>query len=183
MASLPISFPVRNLHEASILTSKYPEAEVNGSMEELYSNHRDGIYRVALRLTRNAHDAEDVVQNVFLRMMRTGKRPDLGRCATAYLRRAATNTAIDLIRMRTQRAETILPSCHPATEPRFVEKRYVRQVLDKLPRRNAMLLELHYREGYLYEELAELFGIQLGTVKSRMHNIRSAAKGAAHRRA
>ncbi len=174
MAALPLPRPVRYLLEASIAYSNYNEPEVNASLEELYASHRAVVYRAALRVTHNADDAEDVVQNVFLRMIRHAKRPDMGRCATAYLRRAATNAAIDLIRKRTQRAETDLPLHHPAAEQTFVEQRHVRQVLDRLPPRNAKLFELHYQGGYVYEELAECFGIKVGTVRSRLHRIRAA---------
>ncbi|MGA8870223.1 MAG: RNA polymerase sigma factor, partial [Candidatus Acidiferrales bacterium] len=51
---------------------------------------------------------------------------------------------------------------------------HVRQVLGKLPPKNAELFELHYRGGYSYEELAERFGIQVGAVKSRLFRIRAA---------
>ena len=42
-------------------------------MELLYATHRDALYRVALRVTRNAADADDIVQGVFLRMLRNGE--------------------------------------------------------------------------------------------------------------
>ena len=175
MATTPMSHAVQYLHEAIIVTDKYQQGEsASISMEELYANHRDFIYRVALRILRNANDAEDVVQNVFLRMMRNGAPPDMELYAAAYLRRAATNAAIDLIRRRAQRAETDLPAHHPAAKQTVVERHHVRQVLGKLPPKNAELFELHYRGGYSYEELAERFGIQVGAVKSRLFRIRAA---------
>jgi len=172
MAALPNPHPVQYLHAENIVFSNHLEATTDRWIEALYAKHRDFLFRVAMRVTRNAGDAEDVVQNVFLRMMRNDTRPDVGRCVVAYLKRAAVNTAIDLIRKRTQRAETELPPHFPAAEQTFVERRHVRQVLDKLPPKNATLFELHYR-GYLYQELAEHFGMQVGTVKSRLHRIRA----------
>jgi RNA polymerase sigma-70 factor, ECF subfamily len=145
----------------------------NYLVAELYARHRDFLFRVALRMLRNADDAEDVVQNVFLRMMRNDQGPDLGRSPAGYLRRAAKNAAIDLIRKRTQRAETELPAYHAAPDEAFVRRRHVRQVIEKLPARNAQLLEMHYEGGYMYEELAVNFGMQVGTVKSRLHRIRA----------
>lgn len=174
MAALPIPHTAQYLHRASVALDNYLEQVTHASIEELYGNHRDSLYRIALRVTRNADDAEDVVQNVFLRMLRNERQPDLGRCAAPYLKRAATNAAIDLIRKRTQRAETDLPPYHRAAEPTFVEQHHVRQVLGTLPPQNAQLFELHYRGGYLYEELAQRFGLQVGTVKSRLHRIRAA---------
>jgi len=170
MANLPISIDSQYFHPAIILANNYHKAEV--PIEQLYADYRDLIYHVALRVTHNAGDADDVVQNVFLRMMQTDKQPDVGRCAVGYFRRAATNAAIDLIRKRTQRAETDLQPWYPAAEQTFVEEQYVREALDKLTPKDATLCEMHYRGGYLYHELAEHFGIPVGTVKSRLHRIR-----------
>jgi RNA polymerase sigma-70 factor (ECF subfamily) len=170
MANLPISINAEYFHGAIIVSNNYKQSGV--SIEELYADYRDLIYHVALRVTRNSGDAEDVVQNVFLRMMQTDKQPDVGRCAVGYFRRAATNAAIDLIRKRTQRAETDLQPWYPAAEQTFVEEQYVREALDKLTPKDASLCEMHYHGGYLYHELAEHFGIPVGTVKSRLHRIR-----------
>lgn len=142
------------------------------ALDQLYADYRDLIYRVAYRVTHNASDAEDVVQNVFLRMIQTDKQPDVGRCAVGYFRRAAMNAAIDLIRKRAQRAETDLQPWYPAAPQTFVEEHYIRQAIDKLTPKDASLCEMHYRGGYLYHELAEHFGIPVGTVKSRLHRIR-----------
>ncbi len=175
MATTPVSHSIQYLHEAIIVDGKYRYGgDSQVWMEELYASHRDFIYRVALRVIRNADDAEDAVQNVFLRMMRNGRPPDVGSGAAAYWRRAAVNAAIDVIRRRTQRAETGLPPNHPAAEQRVMERHHVRQVLGKLPPANAELFKLHYHGGYSYEELAERFGIQVGAVKSRLFRIRAA---------
>ena len=175
MATTPVSHSQQYLHDAIIVYGNHSEgADEQAWMEELYASHRDFIYRVALRVIRNADDAEDAVQNVFLRMMRNGRPPDVGSGAAAYWRRAAVNAAIDVIRKRTQRAETDLPPSHPAAEQRVMERHHVRQVLGKLPPENAELFELHYRGGYSYEELAERFGIHVGAVKSRLYRIRAA---------
>jgi RNA polymerase sigma-70 factor (ECF subfamily) len=175
MASIPTSSALQYLHGAILVDSNYSEGKDEQAwMEELYASHRDFIYRVALRVIRNADDAEDAVQNVFLRMMRNGKPSDVAIGAAAYWRRAAVNAAIDVIRKRTQRAETGLPPSHPAAEQRVMERHHVRQVLGKLPPENAELFEMHYRSGYSYEELAERFGIQVGAIKSRLYRIRAA---------
>jgi RNA polymerase sigma-70 factor, ECF subfamily len=172
MAALPDPHPAQYLRMESVASGNHMGVTTDSWIETLYSNHRDFIFRVALRVTRNAGDAEDVVQNVFLRMMRNDTGPEVGSFPVAYLRRAAVHNAIDLIRKRAQMAETGLPLHLPAAEQKFAEQRHVRQVLDKLPPKNAALFEMHCR-GYLYPELAERFGMQLGTVKSRLHRIRA----------
>lgn len=172
MAAFPDPHPVQYLRVRSVASGNHLEVTTGSWIETLYANHRDFILRVALRLTRNPGDAEDVVQNVFLRMIRNDTGPAVGSCPVAYLRRATIHTAIDLIRKRTQRAETDLPPDFPAAEQKLAQQRHVRQVLDKLPPKYATLFEMHCR-GYLYLELAERFGMQVGTVKSRLHRIRA----------
>ena len=169
MAATSMAQTAHYLHTAIIECDKYRSDDV---LAELYATHRDLIYHVALQVLHNADDAEDVVQNVFLRMMRNDQGPDEGRSAAGYLRRAAKNAAIDIIRKRTQRAETELQVYHPAPDETFVERRHVRQVIGKLPAKNAALLEMHSR-GFMYDELAATFGMQVGTVKSRLHRIRA----------
>lgn len=173
MATTPRSHSSQYLHSAIITKNNHYETEINAAVEELYASHRDAVFRVALRVTRNAADAEDVVQNVFLRMLRNEAQPDPRRSPGAYLRRAAANASIDLIRKRAQRSETIIPPHHPAVEEGWMERRRLQQVIAQLPPRNAELFELHYRDGYLCEELADRLKMHTGTVKSRLHRIRA----------
>ena len=142
-------------------------------LEDLYRQHRDAMYGAALRVVRNGGDAEDVVQTVFLRMIRNEVLPEAGCNVSAYFRRAATNAAIDMVRKRAQMAETELPVSHPGPRETAEGVRYVRQVLGKLPPQSAELFEMHSR-GYQYDELARRFGIEIGTVRSRLHRIRAA---------
>ena len=167
MATLPHTHSAQYLQSATITEGNHYE------MEALYKQHRDTVFRAALRVTHNAADAEDVVQNVFLRMIRNDAQPDPQRSPGAYLRRAAANAAIDLIRQRTQRSETTIPPNHRAAEETWVERRRLEQVIGSLPGGNARLFELHYRDGYMCHEVAELLDMQSGTVKSRLHRIRA----------
>jgi len=165
MATLSHSHAPQYLQNAIITDSNY--------YEMLYTEHRDSVYRVALRVTHNAADAEDVVQNVFLRMLRNDSQPDPDRSPGAYLKRAAKNASIDLIRQRTQRAETTIPVYYQAPADAHVERRQIQQAVEQLPPHNAHLFEMHYRDGYMCVELAELLDMQSGTVKSRLHRIRA----------
>ncbi len=177
MAAIPIPNSTQYLHSAKVVRSNHEQGP-SLSMDELYSSYRDFIYRVALRVTHNAYDAEDIVQNVFLRMLRNRTGPEEGRSAGGYFRRSATNASIDLIRTRTQRAEAELEAHYPAPEQTALEQRYVSQVLDQLPGENSALFQLYYQDGYVYEELADRFNMKVGTVKSRLHRIRAALQDA-----
>ena len=143
---------------------------------DLYQAHADLVYRAALRVTGNPADAEDVLQTVFLRILHHQERIDPARSPESYLRRAATNAGIDVIRRRGTRAEAPIErgeqQASPASEPLLKER--LRRALAQLPPRDAELFSLRYLEGLSNGELAELFGMEKATVAVRLHRIRLA---------
>jgi RNA polymerase sigma-70 factor (ECF subfamily) len=91
-----------------------------------------------------------------------------------YLRRAATNAAIDILRKKQSARETPLDLSPERTSPAkdALLKEAVRRALSKLDPEDAQLFTLRNLDGFSYEELAEMFGIERGTVASRLHRIR-----------
>jgi len=156
----------------------HPPLLANSSFEpdlsRLYQAHSDLVYRAALRVTGNPADAEDVLQTVFTRLLHQLDRLDANRAPESYLRRAATNAAIDILRRRTVRAESSIEFEHehatPAGEPLLKER--LRRAIAQLPARDAELFSLRYLEGLSNGELAELFGMEKATVAVRLHRIR-----------
>jgi RNA polymerase sigma-70 factor, ECF subfamily len=142
---------------------------------DLYQAHADLVYRAALRVTGNAADAEDVLQTVFLRILHHQERLDPARPPESYLRRSATNAAIDIIRRRSVRSESSLDQgtqqhATLASEPLLKER--LRRAIAQLPPRDAELFSLRYLEGLSNGELAELFGMEKASVAVRLHRIR-----------
>ena len=80
-------------------------AELAG-LAELYERHHEAVFRAALRVTGSPADAEDVLQTVFLRLVARGEDAATARLSGAYLRRAAVNAAVDLLRRRAVHAES-----------------------------------------------------------------------------
>jgi len=152
------------------------EALVTPPLEfhDLYTHHWETVYRAALRVTGNPPDAEDVLQSVFLRMLNRQMPIDPMGSPARYLRRAATNAAIDLLRRKTFLAETRIQEEHDygSRESSLLLKERLRRSLAKLPSRDAELFVLCYLEGYSYDELAREFEMEHGTVASRLHRIR-----------
>src|SRR6266481_3566838 len=66
-------------------------------LEQIFLEHKDLIFRAAYRVTGNASDAEDVLQTVFLRLVRQDKFPEIGNLP-GYLHRSAVNASLDLLR-------------------------------------------------------------------------------------
>jgi RNA polymerase sigma-70 factor (ECF subfamily) len=143
------------------------------TFQELYEQHAAAVYRTALRVTGNPADAEDAMQTVFMRMMNLPAL-ELTHSSEHYLRRAATNAAIDILRKKQSARETPLESGPERTSPAkdALLKEAVRRALAKLDPEDAQLFTLRNLDGFSYEELAEMFGIERGTVASRLHRIR-----------
>lgn len=154
------------------------------SLEALFSEHHAAIYRAAYRVTGSTADAEDVLQTVFLRLVRREETIDLGRGASAYLRRAAVNAALDLCRSRRRQRLTAIEDVEEAAledhEPdperahRSREARgLVRDSLAELPARTAEIFALRYFEGLGNKEIAQLMRTTQTAIAVTLHRTRA----------
>jgi len=152
---------------------------------DIYEQHSETVYYAALRITGNPTDAEDVLQTVFLRLLDREHALDAALSPSAYLRRAAANAAIDLLRRKKTRRESDIdgqaehrPGLHAvpdgAREETFALKERLRAALTRLSPENAELFVLRHLEGYSYDELAAMLNVERGTIGSRLHRIRAA---------
>ena len=114
------------------------EAQLVGKLEAVFREHYRMTYRTAYAVTGSSEDAEDVVQTIFLRLVRREFPPDLKKNPAAYLYRAAVNQSLNTIRARKRRVLADVPS--PAE---------VRHEITKADSAE----EIHRR---LYEAIAEL---------------------------
>lgn len=143
--------------------------------QDLYERHSAAVYRTALRVTGNAADAEDVLQTVFLRILDRQTNVDPDWSPESYLRRAATNASIDLLRRKAASQETTIEDGreYGSREGTLLLKERLRRALAKLPPADAELFVLCYLEGYSYEELAVMFEVERGTIASRLFRTRA----------
>ncbi|MFN2492426.1 MAG: RNA polymerase sigma factor, partial [Pyrinomonadaceae bacterium] len=79
-----------------------PLSKPPGELEILFRTHHDRVFRTAHRITGSPADAEDVLQTVFLRLVKGGNAYDLSDNPEAYLSRAAINASFDLMRTRSR---------------------------------------------------------------------------------
>ncbi len=162
------------------------------SWEEIVSTHSGRVYRLAYRLTGNQHDAEDLTQEVFVRVFRSLSTYTPG-TFEGWLHRITTNLFLDMVR-RKQRirfdalgddAAERLPSREPTPQQLFHDAHFdadVQQALDTLAPEFRAAVVLCDIEGLSYEEIAATLGVKLGTVRSRIHRGRSQLRKAlAHR--
>jgi RNA polymerase sigma-70 factor, ECF subfamily len=151
---------------------------VTPGLDDLYQQHAAMVFRTALRVTGNAADAEDVLQTVFLRILDHQLQVNPVSQAEQYLRRAATNASIDLLRRKTKRAESEFEDSHKygSKENTLLLKERLRRALANQPPENAELFVMCYLEGCSYDELAEQYKMERGTIASRLHRIRAAIR-------
>lgn len=137
---------------------------------ELVRQYAPAVYRLAYARTGSRADAEDVMQEVFLRVVKTRPVFDSAAHARAWLLRVAANCANDLFRLPWRRREE--PLQEDMTAPEAPEQGSVTQAVLSLPARYRIPVHLYYYEGYSVAETARLLGKSEGTVKSRLFRAR-----------
>jgi RNA polymerase sigma factor (sigma-70 family) len=160
--------------------------------EEVVEQHSARVYRLAYRLTGNVHDAEDLTQDVFVRVFRSlhTYRPGT---FEGWLHRITTNVFLDRMRRKqrirmdalSEESAARLPSRGPGPEQAYDDTHLdddVQRALDALSPDFRAAVVLCDIEGLSYEEVAATLGIKLGTVRSRIHRGRAQLREAlAHR--
>jgi RNA polymerase sigma-70 factor (ECF subfamily) len=145
-------------------------------VSELLQQHVAGVYRFALRLTGNAHTAEDLTQEALLRAWRHRRRLREPAALRVWLLRIAVNLWRDDLRRRRPEAAEQGPEqvgCNPgrSVEQRVVEQEDVQRTLDAidaLPARQREVLHLVALEGLSIGEAAEVLGISNEAVKATL---------------
>jgi RNA polymerase sigma-70 factor (ECF subfamily) len=156
-----------------------PAIAIPSELERDFRAHHGLVFRTAYRITGNAGDAEDVLQTVFLRMLRRGGKADPLENPESYLRRAAINAALDVIRSR-QADQTVPlpeePSDVMQTAPGQADDSGLRQALGRaiagLKPRSAEIFALRFLEGFSNQEIAETLGISQVLVAVIVHRTR-----------
>lgn len=160
--------------------------------DQLVREHGDRIFRLAYRLTGNRQDAEDLSQEAFVRAFKGLDQYTPGTMG-GWLHRITTNLFLDSARRRSkirfdrfaEDAEDRLPGTTPGPERGFEFNNLdvdVQKALKALPPDFRAAIVLCDLEGYSYEEVAQVLGVKLGTVRSRIHRGRAMLRDAlAHR--
>ena len=145
--------------------------------------HGQRVYRLAYRLTGNAHDAEDLTQDVFVRVFRSLGAYTPG-TFEGWLHRITTNLFLDAARRRARiRFEALaedasdrLAGREPSPAQVYDDTHWdadIQRALDQLAPEFRAAVVLCDVEGLTYEEIADVLGIKLGTVRSRIHRGRA----------
>lgn len=137
----------------------------------LARRYAPAVYRLAYARTGSQADAEDVMQEVFLRLLRARPVFDSEDHARAWLLRVAVNCANDLLRRFFRRREGPLAEDMPA--PAAPETGSVTEAVLSLPARYRIPIHLYYYEDLSVAEIAAATGSSQGTVRSRLFRARA----------
>jgi RNA polymerase sigma-70 factor (ECF subfamily) len=168
---------------------------------EVAMEHMPGLYSAALRMTRNPADAEDLVQETYLKAYRSFGSFEEGTNLRAWLYRILTNTFINSYRAAKRRPEVtdvedvedlylykrltdtgsvgVGRSAEEEALDRFTDED-VKAALEALPEAFRMAVLLADVEGFSYKEISEITEVPIGTVMSRIHRGRRALQKALH---
>jgi len=149
--------------------------------------HIDSLFRTALRMTKNEGDADDLVQEAFLKAWRFWDKFQEGSNCRAWLFKIMTNIFINNYRAKAWTPQTIdledvdddflfgqLSALGPTDDPEkhFFNKVFdddVKKAIEELPDDFRLVVVLSFLEGFSYQEIADIVNLNIGTVKSRLH--------------
>ena len=158
------------------------------AFDDLVEEHQNRVYHIALKMTGNEEDAFDLSQETFLKAYRSLKsfRGEAG--FGSWLYRLASNLCIDFLRKKKRRPlqtaslddeegrPTDLPDLRHEPQNELERKEIrekVRAGLRRLPEEQRLILVLRDVEGFSYQEISSILGVELGTVKSRIYRARA----------
>ncbi len=171
------------------LLQEYLEGKV-ASFELLVRRHTQELFQFVLRFTGDSVAAEDVVQETFLQVHHSGAQFDPTRRFKPWLFTIAANKARDYLRRVSRRREVPFEAQVGGEKEigqRFIDllsgsdvlpqedllldekRRMVKGIMEAMPEKLAEVLILAYYHRFPYKDIAEVIGVPLGTVKSRLH--------------
>ena len=156
-----------------------PAIAIPDELDRAFRVHHSLVFRTAYRITGNAGDAEDVLQTVFLRLLRRSRNADPLENIESYLRRSAINAALDVIRSRQSDQTVPLPEEPSGLMPTALAQADVsglRQALSRamahLKPRPAEIFVLRFIEGLSNREISQALGISQVRVAVIVHRTR-----------
>jgi RNA polymerase sigma factor (sigma-70 family) len=130
------------------------------------------VFRTAYRITGNSADAEDVLQAVFLRLLRRDPSAEPLEDPQSYLRRSAINASLDIVRARQQAKSVPLEESPPGPGDQRELKDSLRCAMAALNPRSAEIFALRFFEGYTNPEIARILRMSQVHVAVLLHRTR-----------
>jgi RNA polymerase sigma-70 factor (ECF subfamily) len=166
---------------STVTLSDVTRALLTEELDQIFREHHQLVYRTAFGVTGNHEDAQDVVQTIFLRLLRREFPPDLKKSPKAYLYRAAVNLSLNTIRSRRHHVQADeaehVEKVVPTSESEFAElhDRLYRAIAE-LDREAGQILVLRYVHSYSIADIAKLLGKSRSLIAVRLFRSRARLK-------
>lgn len=155
--------------------------------DSIIRDHVLPMYQAAYRLLRNAEDAEDLVQDVLVKLYPRLDEVERIEALRPWLLRIVYHSYVDFLRKRQRSPVTvsddvaILAVTHDVNEPQDMASRQetatrLSQAVEQLPEDQRALVDLHLVQGYTLSELVGVFDTPIGTLKARVHRVKKRLK-------
>ncbi|HJC00380.1 MAG TPA: RNA polymerase sigma factor [Candidatus Flavonifractor merdavium] len=138
-------------------------------LEDVIPAYENTLYRAALAILGDPQEAEDVVQEAFLRLWEKNPEFESPAHQRSWLLKVTVNGCKSRLRAPWRRRTAPLLESYPAADP---EEQAVLEVIQSLPPKDRAALHLYYYEGYQTAEIAAMTGWREGTVRSRLARAR-----------
>jgi len=185
----------------ALLLEDYLEGDI-AALGTLFEKYKRMVYRVAIKITKNHEDANDIVQETFLKVYKSIKKFKMDSSFETWLYRVVVNLSLNTVKKRKRRRELLFDDVSdieitdkdvasttnelndfPSSviskkdEPYEYVKRkelseVVTQAVDSLPSKQKVVVILHEFEGLTHPEIASILECSVGTVRSRLHYAR-----------
>lgn len=160
---------------------------------DLVRRYERPVYSVLMRVVRRSEDAEDLVQETFVKVFRALERYDPERSFAAWIFTIASRLAIDHLRRRRVQTVSLNVTDAGSGEERTMdvedtglkpdevtshaeEEVQANELIDSLPEHYRIVVLLRHQQDLSYEEISEALNLPLGTVKARIHRARALLK-------
>lgn len=156
------------------MTKGGDEVDHSNRLEELIEKYEHTLYRAAAAILGDPQEAEDAVQETYLRYLE--KRPEFrdGEHEKAWLLKVTANRCKSILRTRRRRPTVELLDIYPVPEEEG--SRELMEAILTLPANQRSAVHLHYYEGYTSEEIGAILGQRPGTVRSHLSRARDALR-------
>ena len=157
---------------------------LTGELEKVFRENAELIYRTAFSVTGSRQDAEDILQNLFVRLLQRHASLSSSQISTGYLYRAAVNASLDIVRLRKRRNFThdvdTLEDSSPANKGNTNRNEDVQQILidamAQLGNRSVEVLILRYEENLSDAQIARMLGTSRGVIAVTLYRARARLK-------
>ncbi len=182
MAATPRALPRDNAGERQLI--ERVQAGDAAAFDTLVANYLRRVVSIAWSIVRNAHDAEDLAQEAFVKAYRSIGKFRAGEPFGPWIYRIVTNLSLDVRKHRTKFRHEEIMDTQPAGRRDDAElpamtgeiSRRIDEAIESLPEMQRIVARLHLVEQFEHQEIAGMTGLSEGTVRSHLSHARAKLK-------